>query len=256
MLQSKNAFEIKRFMAVLMVLDHLDHIPGLLPPALAALFHALTRCVGAWFAYAAVEGFCHTRSRARYTLRLFLWAGIMAAGNLLYNGLAAPYGLHLSNNIFFTLALGVLCLDVWAGRAMRPLSGRPLWERLARVAGAAGVTLLAAMTAEGGIVLLPLMLISYGCRHRIRLRNGLYLAFSLLLFCGALQIYPTLRETLLMLGFNSDFLFITVLPVIALYNGQRGPSGRLSQYFFYVFYPLHLWVIGFIALLRVCPGML
>ena len=58
-------------MALLMVLDHLDHIPGLLPPELSALFHAITRCVGVWFAYLAVEGFLYTRSRLRYNLRLF-----------------------------------------------------------------------------------------------------------------------------------------------------------------------------------------
>lgn len=110
-----NAFELKLFMALLMVLDHLDHIPGLLPPELSALFHAVTRCVGVWFAYLAVEGFLHTRSRLRYNLRLFGWAAVMALGNQLYNLLAAGKGLTLSNNIFLTLALGVLMLNLLAG---------------------------------------------------------------------------------------------------------------------------------------------
>lgn len=55
-----NAFQIKFFMAMLMVLDHLDYIPHAIPPLWAGIFHALTRCVGVWFAFMAVEGFLHT----------------------------------------------------------------------------------------------------------------------------------------------------------------------------------------------------
>ena len=64
-----NAFQIKLFMVALMVLDHLPHIPGLIPPMWAGIFHALTRCVGAWFAFNAVEGFLHTRNQTNYNIR-------------------------------------------------------------------------------------------------------------------------------------------------------------------------------------------
>ncbi len=126
-MKKRNAFELKLFMALLMVLDHLGHIPGLLPPWLVGLFHAATRCVGAWFAYAAVEGLLHTRSRPRYILRLFGWAAFMAAGNWVYNQIAMPQGLHLSNNIFLTLGLGALCLALLDWRLARRIpcgSGR------------------------------------------------------------------------------------------------------------------------------------
>ena len=55
-MKKRNAFELKLFMALLMVLDHLGHIPGLLPPWLVGLLHA------------ALEGLLHTRSRPRYIL--------------------------------------------------------------------------------------------------------------------------------------------------------------------------------------------
>lgn len=109
------AFQWKCFMAFLMVLDHLPYIPGLVPPTVTGIFHVLTRCVGVWFAYLAVEGFLHTKSRVRYMARLFVWAGIMALGNALYNTIGASRGLHLSNNIFLTLALGVLMLNILVG---------------------------------------------------------------------------------------------------------------------------------------------
>lgn len=99
-------------MAILMVFDHIDHIPGLLPIELAGVFHVLTRCVGVFFAFLAVDGFRYTHDRKRYVLRLFVWAAIMAAGNTVYNLIAADPALSIHNNIFFTLALGVLMLCV------------------------------------------------------------------------------------------------------------------------------------------------
>ena len=49
-----NQFQIKIFMALLMVTDHLNHVPGLISDNLASVFHVLTRCVAVWFAYSAV----------------------------------------------------------------------------------------------------------------------------------------------------------------------------------------------------------
>lgn len=109
-----NAFQIKMFMAMLMVLDHLPYIPGLVPPLLVSIFHAVTRCVGVWFAFNAVEGFLHTRSQIRYNLRLFGWAAFMAAGNGLMEVVLRSKDIHIDNNIFLTLALGVLILNIIA----------------------------------------------------------------------------------------------------------------------------------------------
>ena len=243
-----NAFDLKLLMAVLMVLDHIDHIPHLLPPELAAFFHVITRCVGACFAYLAVEGFLHTHDRVRYNVRLFLWALIMAVGNQIYDILGAAKGLTLSNNVFFTLALGVLCLNVLADTSAGEWAPAPRWEKVLRILGTIAIVLFGALFAEGGIVLLPFILITYLFRGRKRVRDLLYLAFSILLFLLSYHPYSTLRDTLVMLAFNSDFLFITALPFLALYNGERGPKNKASKYFFYLFYPLHLWIIGAIAL--------
>ena len=181
-----NAFQLKLFAASWMVLDHIDHIPGLLPPAAAAALHVLTRCVGPLFAFLAVEGFRYTHDRRRYVLRLFGWAAVMAAGSAAYNYIADDPALALHNNIILTLALGVLMLCVLAGFGRDTAVGhRPL-----RIAGAALLVLAAAMCAEGGAVLLPFMLITYACRARPHLRAGLYLGFALALFAVDLCPIP------------------------------------------------------------------
>ena len=110
-----NAFQLKLLMAVLMVFDHLEKIPGLLSGEWASIFHALTRCVAVWFAFAAVEGFLYTRSRLLYNMRLFFWSAIMFAGNTILNLLFQSKGVQIYNNIFLTLACGVLVLNIFFG---------------------------------------------------------------------------------------------------------------------------------------------
>ena len=124
------------------------------------------------------------------------------------------------------------------------LNGRDKWIRYGL---GAVVFLVAAFLTEGGMVMIPFMLITYGCRKNKVLRNLLYLALAFLLFVMSIEVYPSLSETLSMMLYNSDWLFITVLPFLYLYNGERGYTSKWSKYFFYIFYPAHLWLIALIA---------
>lgn len=237
-----NANQIKYLLAALMVLDHLPHVPGLVSPVWEAIFHAVTRCVAAGFAYLAVEGFLHTRNLRRYQVRLWGAATIMAAGNWLLNSLLAERGVHISNNIFLTLALGVSILALAFPRQSLTTQAKRL-----RWAGAGLLFLVGLLLTEGGMVVLPFILITYCCRQRQGLRNWLYLGLALILFALSYSTYDSWQETLTMLLYNSDWLFISVLPLLALYNGQRGKQSAFNRYFFYAFYPLHLWLLALVA---------
>lgn len=230
-------YQIKLAMAALMVLDHLPHIPGLFPPELTAVFHALTRCVSAWFAFAAVEGFVHTRSRVRYNLRLFFWAAVMALGNGLIGWLGRDKGIYVSNNIFLTLAAGVLLLNLLTAA----------WPAAVRWLLAVPLLLAGMLLTEGGVVVLPVMLICWFLGSRPRLRDLALLLLGGLLLTQALPslwMYGSIKDGIDMFLFNSDWLFITVIPLLHCYNGQRGRSDGFARYFFYVFYPAHLWLIA------------
>lgn len=237
-----NATQIKYLLAALMVLDHLPHVPGLVPPLWEGIFHAMTRCVAAGFAYLAVEGFLHTRNLQRYQVRLWGAAAIMAAGNWLLNSLLANRGVHISNNIFLTLALGVSILALaFPGQSLTQEAKGLRW------AGAGLLFLVGLLLTEGGMVVLPFILITYCCRQRQALGTLLYLGLALILFTLSYTSYDSWQETLTMMLYNSDWLFISVLPLLALYNGQRGKQSAFNRYFFYVFYPLHLWLLALVA---------
>lgn len=44
------------------------------------------------------------------------------------------------------------------------------------------------------------------------------------------------------LTFESEWMMISVLPFIWLYNGQHGKKSWITMYFFYVIYPLHFFL--------------
>lgn len=234
-MQKLSAFQLKMFMAILMVLDHLPNIPGFIPPNLALFFHVITRCVGVWFAYMAVEGFIHTSNKIKYNALLALWAIFMLLGNLIFK---------VSNNIFLTLAMGVLVLNLLFNQ-----QSKTMIIKILRIVLAAIIAFIALFFTEGGIVIIPFMFITYALRHKHLWRNIAYLIFSIFLFSSSFVVYETLSMTINMLALNSDFMFITVLPFIYLYNGKRGLNNNFSKYFFYVFYPAHLWIIALIAMM-------
>ncbi|HEL1986015.1 TPA: beta-carotene 15,15'-monooxygenase, partial [Streptococcus suis] len=96
-------------------------------------------------------------------------------------------------------------------------------------------------------VVLPFILITYMGRKSLVKRNIAYGILALLLLFLSYQPYETIEVTVQMMLYNADWLFILVLPILSLYNGQAGPRTSFSRYFFYIFYPLHLWLLATIA---------
>lgn len=235
-----------------MVLDHLPHIYGLIPSNLIGPFHLFTRCVGAWFAYMAVEGFTHTHDRVKYNGRLFFWAGVVFLGNSLLKIILSAKDVYLGNNIFFTLALGVLILNMVAFQndTICPyIKYRKQLLVFLKVLLIAIIIVYGAIYSEGGYVLLPFMLITYLLRKNTKYRNIAYVVLSVILAVPVFASIPTYNDRSIMwdmMLFNSDWFFLSVIPFIYLYNGERGRNDKFSKYFFYIFYPAHLWIIAII----------
>ncbi|HFU3705754.1 TPA: TraX family protein [Streptococcus suis] len=243
-MKTYNAYQLKLAMAGLMVLDHLDIIPGFIPNQLGLVFHMMTRCVAVFFAYMLVEGYLHTSNVKAYLLRLYGAAGIMALGNTLLNNFYQSKEIYMSNNIFMTLAVGLtllVCLRNFAEHSRK--------QQIVQVVLAGLLTILGALFTEGGSVVLPFILITYMGRKSLVKRNIAYGILALLLLFLSYQPYETIEVTVQMMLYNADWLFILVLPILSLYNGQAGPRTAFSRYFFYIFYPIHLWLLATIAYL-------
>lgn len=237
-----NGFQLKIFMLVLMTLDHIVFIPELFSSTWQLIIHSASRCVSVWFAYMAVEGILYTKNCVKYNLRLFISALIMGIGNTILNFLFMKNGIYIYNNIFLTLSTGVFIINI------SRLQLKGIYKYL-KILFIIVFVFLGLLLTEGGYVVIPFMLITYFFRNKEFVRNVLYLILSILVLIFSYVPYGSIKETILMLFYNSDWLFILVLPFIYFYNGERGKNSKFWKYFFYIYYPLHLWIIGFIRFL-------
>lgn len=217
------------------------------------------------FAFLAVEGFIHTRSRRNYLLRLVLFAFVSEI----------PFDLAFSKkwinqnsqNIFFTLFLGVLVLTVWEWTAknLRML-------RKSRVRRDAGWYLCTGIfgAAQIGSVLLGcaaaywlstdykymgvLLIFTFYLMRRRPFALKMILA-GCVMFFGMWSInslrYADIYSVSYLFRFSMRELYglFAFIP-IALYDGTKGR--QLPKAVCYGFYPVHLLLLYGIA--RIVSG--
>ena len=226
--------DIIKYAAVFaMLLNHMAHVflqEGSLEYEICVAvgyFTAVTMC------YFLVEGYQYTRSKKKYGQRLLIFAII---SQVPYQ---AALGIRQLNMLFTLLFcfLILVCLEYIQDSAERSV----------------GVCLLAAATCIcdwGGLAAAFTVLFAqaYGSRRKLLYAYGLdYLLFSLV---SAAEYAKTLSWALavprgLLEGVG---ILASGVVIIFFYSGKRtGTGGRFSKWFFYVFYPMHLfalWVIN------------
>lgn len=171
------------------------------------------------FCFLLVEGFCHTRNVKKYMLRLAVFALISEVPF----DLACFKSIFYPNyqNVFFTLLIGVATLC-----GIRYFNGETVKNRLLRTlclfAGLAAAYILKTDYNMFGVLLIVVL---YMYRDKEIQRD---------IFAGIVLLCTSLAEITGLLAF---------IPM-HFYNGQRG---KQIKYFFYVFYPAHLLILGLIA---------
>lgn len=233
-LQNKkiNGFQLKILACTAMFLDHLAvclmdsgvagfaYMAGEAAPLPYQLLRIAGRLAFPIFCFLLVEGFYHTRSVIKYTLRLLAAAVIseFLFDYLLFGNLSALY--MTTQNVLFTLAAGLLTL-FGLNLAARKFTGNAMMYNLCGI-----VIILAACAAtwytktDYGPVGIMLIVGFYFFRGK-NVRIAVYFILVTLLTGTVMQYFS-----------------ILALPFLLLYNGERGK--RKAKYFFYIFFPAHL----------------
>ncbi|KFN01741.1 conjugal transfer protein TraX [Bacillus clarus] len=224
-----NAFQLKIFAMILMVIDHVyTYIPGM-----PMWMHHPGRIVSPIFFYFVVEGFFYTRNRTKYATRVFMWAAIMFAGSTLIQYIF-PRENVLGYNIFLSLGFGIvlLCAIDYTKRTKNYLIGIPA-VMIAAVAG---------MLTEANLYGVGMTLIFYFFREK---KSWLIITYTLLSLMDVpgLIMSGEIFTDMGLFGYNNQGLMIFALPFFFLYNGERGLNNAFTKYMFYIFYPVHLWII-------------
>lgn len=241
-----DAGTLKYFAVVIMLIDHtacafLENgrdaggSPLMYSFAQGRLADSILRAVGRQafpiFCFFLVEGFLKTHSRARYFLRLAVFAVL---SQLPFQKSIFPRSAHFHGSVLCTLVIGMLA--IWVIDAMRQAFGirgpDDAGERnrtfsvclyiFVSCSSVYSFSRLAALLrtdySYGGVILIVLLYLFQ--KYRI---PGLFISWAWLSWYNKLELYAA----------PAFFL-------LACYNGKRG---RQHKYFFYFFYPVHLLIL-------------
>ncbi|MCD8348092.1 MAG: conjugal transfer protein TraX [Lachnospiraceae bacterium] len=238
--KSLNRDVIKYIAMFMMLLNHVAHVFSLSGTFLGELFTDLGYFTAPVMCYFLVEGYHCTHSKMQYGIRLAVFALISEIPFCLAftpSGVISFQGM----NMIFTLLLCfliVLAMDQIANPLLRELTV---------------FALIAASVCSDWAVLAPVftVLFVWAGQEKNRVRTAyviVTLAFGLTNFSSGIGYYPLQRNLLLSLG-TMIGPALAGFVVVELYNGMRIKKGRaFSQWFFYLFYPLHLFAL---SLLRI-----
>jgi hypothetical protein len=206
---------------------------------------AIGRIAFVLYAYLIVEGFFHTRDRRKFLLRLGAFALVSEI----------PFDLAFrdqifywkSQNVFFTLLLGVLALWAWEWLGKHT----NVWCQYAAVLlCSAAAYLMKTDYTYTGVLLIFVLYCTHGAHPLWQFVSA-----------AAVLLFGTWSADCLRYGerYSVQYLFwvslremyaVAAFVPISLYNGKRGR--QLPKWFWYSFYPVHLLALyGVAKLLRV-----
>lgn len=230
-----NRNQIKYIAIIAMLTDHIAWAVWAVSPFLWACMHFIGRLTGPTMAYFVGEGYSYTKDVGKYQKRLALFALIswpafayFESGSLFLhfdNGLVL---LNPAQSVIFTLFLGLSAIRIWESLRMK----KPIKIIC--------IILLCLLSCIGDWAFMNVL----GClfvhiyRNRVKAK---WTAFTLIFFIpnALLMIFADFNSVWYQAG-----VLLVPLMLGFLYNGQCGSKAKIHKWFFYLFYPAHLAVIG------------
>ena len=199
------------------------------------------------FAFLLVEGFCRTGDLKKYMQRLLLAALVSEIPFNLIMSRRLTDPLH--QNVLWSFLLSLLALS-----ALKRMKDRPLWQRIPgsflAVLAFYALGFLTFVDYYGyGILTVVLFYLtrpgedaSRGMRRVMMAVQAAALLWLNTEVMKGLQIPITLFGTTFL--FHRQGLAVLALPLIWLYDGRQGPHRPWIRWVFYLFYPVHLFLLG------------
>ena len=242
-----NSNTIKMIAIVAMTIDHIAWFlfPGYSRGVVPILMHVIGRITCPIMCYCVAEGYHYTKDINKYTARLFIFAVIshfayvFALTDFVDWRSFIPFyygGVLNQTSVMWSLAWGLVMLRVVHSKKIKE-SLQPFLVMLICLIGFIGdwsciasLCILAIGTNRG--------------KFREQMRWMLFYVF----------LYATVYS------FTIDALYgclqmavVLSIPILSMYNGQRGPNKRVNaimKWVFYLYYPLHLLLIGILQVLQ------
>jgi hypothetical protein len=226
-----SAFYIKLIAAAAMLVDH---VQVAMPAVLPIQMRVAGRLAFPLFAFLLAEGLMRTKRVEAFLLRLGLFALISEPFfDAVFNNAQGWRGVDFLNdtNVFYTLFLGGCAVYLY--KYAKEHSQVLAWGAVFCIAVLAAW--LGVDFSWTGVVFI------FACHQagENKSRRIIVMAIMCLMLWRSL-----LWEVITPLHIQMTLATLAAVPLAALYNGRRGHDGR---WWFYIFYPLHLMVLGFVV---------
>lgn len=226
-----NGNTIKYIAILAMLIDHIAILVDL-PVSVYFIMRIIGRLTAPVMCFFIAEGFRHTSSRKKYAVRLLIFAVISQFPYVFFHyGTILTWQFLQDYNVIFTLLLSFWAL--WCYELIK--------NKILKWLTVLGIVILSVVCDWGGVA--PLLTLTFYIFRDNKGRQAIaYAVLSLatvlssVVFCliNGYNWYGELWQVGMLL----------FLPFIWLYNGERGSRRPVHKWIFYVFYPLHLFVLG------------
>lgn len=239
-----NANTIKVIAIIAMTLDHVTWLlfPGYPTQVLPLCLHILGRITCPIMCYFVAEGYHYTRDVSKYTKRLFLFALLSHCPYVLSSFACSEfadwksfipfyYGEILNQtSVMWSLAWGLVMLRVVNSEKIRQ-SLKPLLV----------VLICPIALPSDWSCIASLCVLAFGTNRGNFRKQMLWMVFYVALY-AVVYFFAIDKVYGLM-----QMAVVLAIPILMQYNGQRGKNAavnRVMKWLFYLYYPLHLLVIG------------
>ena len=235
--------QLKLIAIIAMTVDHIawamfDGYPSALLPL---IMHIIGRLTCPIMCYFIAEGYHYTRNINKYTFRLFAFAFIshfayiFASNDFVDFKSFIPfyYGNFLNQtSVMWSLAWGLVMLRIADSKRIKSI------YKVLLVILICIITLPSDWSCIAALCIMAIGTNRGDFRKQMSWMIFYVALYSLVYFFAIDKAYGILQMGV-----------VLSIPVIAMYNGKRGKNPKINQFmkwFFYIFYPVHLFVIGLI----------
>lgn len=242
-------FDLKIIGIVLMFIDHIHQM--FVPMGAPDWLDWFGRPVATLFFFISVVGFTHTRDKKKYMLRLYLGMVIMSFGNLFIQRWVGYEEVQLFNNIFRDLLVGAIMMygiDNFSAGIKKKNIRRGLWGGLLILFPIITSVIMTSLIANPTTIMIGVWINNFIPSLMFTENSFLVLLIPLMYLARNYRWVQCLLIAFAALFFftqgSTQWMMVFAIVPIALFNGQKGPGMRN---FFYLFYPLHIWLLYIIS---------
>lgn len=232
-----NSNHLKMIAIIAMTVDHITDLlyPTLQNVYLNSILHVIGRLTAPIMFFFVCEGFFYTRNLKKYITRMFIFAIISHFAYCFAFGINyIPFStgnIFNQTSIMWSLAFAVVALYITNKTELKK------WQQVLLVLIICAIT----FCADWSCIAVMAILSMYSNRGNLKKQFG-SMYFWLAIYAVISYLFVDKAYGII------TFATILAYPLLSNYNGEKGKTKWL-KWFFYAYYPLHLFVIGILRIM-------